>query len=125
MSRANYFRESQLCQSWLQLCPTRIPVDKYTHGDLKLFRIRGYRFSEFLEALKTPTRKESGSENSECSEKWTFPTYFGHFLDEKKLNIYQNFFLNSVKRFSFRLDEFLRRKSVVLQKLVILKLILA
>ena len=75
-------------------------------------------FSEFLKALKTPTQKDAGWKNSEFSEKFTFLTYFGHFWMKKSLtNIYQNLFLKSFKRFSYRLDEVLRRSVCFIAKI--------
>ena len=42
-------------------------------------RIWSYIFSE-LKALKTPTKKEAGSKNSEFSETRDIFIYFGYFL---------------------------------------------
>ena len=77
---------------------TRIPGVMWKVGP---FFLVSYNFSEseaieFLEALKTPTKKEAGSKNSEFSVIWTFLTSFGHFLDEKKLNIYENLFFKFI-----------------------------
>ena len=44
-----------------------------------------YRSSEFLEALKTPTKKEAGSKNSEFSEKWTILPVLAIFWMKKSL----------------------------------------
>ena len=52
-------------------------------GILKLFRIRSYVFYEFLKVLKTPTKKEAGSKNSEFSEKGTFSANLANFLIKK------------------------------------------